>query len=370
MIKIAVVVDTWFPYIGGGQINAFEISRRIASKKIHIDVITRATEKDMTKLPKYLKVIKLGDKAKPLDSLSQILFSIRASIYLIRNHYDLIHAHAFLPGISARLAAIFRGTPTVFTVHGTALNANLNGKFKNWIEKKILTETWYKSQITVSLDFLKFKNVNKKINYIPNAVDINDFDKTSMTKSKKPQLIFVGRLHSQKNLKTLIRAMLEVTQLIPEATLTIVGKGPLKKDLKSFVNTLKLNSNVNFVGELKKKDLVKAYKQSWIFILPSLYEGQPLTLLEAWAAKLPVIVSATGDCTYLVKEASNGLLLKDPGDYKKLAQLVIKLLRSKNLERMGENGYNLVRRKFSWDISAQHTRNIYEKLTQTKNFYS
>ena len=65
---------------------------------------------------------------------------------------------------------------------------------------------------------------------------------------------------------------------------------------------LKLSTNIKLLGELKGKELINKYKSSHAFILPSIYEGQPLTLLEAWAAKLPVIVTNTGDCRYLVKK--------------------------------------------------------------------
>ena len=96
--------------------------------------------------------------------------------------------------------------------------------------------------------------------------------------------------------------------------------------------------------------------------MPSIYEGQPLTLLEAWAAKLPVIVSKTGDCQYLVKKGKNGYLINNTNDIKEISDLIIRVLKSENKEKMGQNGYNLVKQNFSWKKSARMTLKIYESL--------
>lgn len=359
MKKIAVLTDTWLPYKGGGQINAYEISKRIASSQIQIDVITRDVGNDFLKLPKNLKIIKLGHRAQqPLSIFSQISFLILSLFFLYKNKYDLIHAHAYLPGITARLIAITKGTPTVFTVHGTSINTHLNNRFKERFEKFILTEIIYSEQITVSRDFIKVKNVNKKISYIPNAVDIKEF-KIKVKKNRDPQVIFVGRLHKQKNIKTLVGAISFVVKNLPKIKLLIVGDGPQKLELKELVRDLKLTNHIIFTGELKRKELIKKYKESWLFVLPSLYEGQSLSLLEALTAKLPVITTKTGDSPYLVKNGINGFLLGKPKDPEELATLVEKALNR-------ENGYNFEKlHNFSWDKSAKETLKVYEKYLKT-----
>ena len=68
---------------------------------------------------------------------------------------------------------LFKGIPTVFTVHGTSINTRLNNPISRWLEKFILTKIRYTAQITVSRDFIEIKNINKKIFYIPNGVDVS-----------------------------------------------------------------------------------------------------------------------------------------------------------------------------------------------------
>src|SRR3990167_4555672 len=353
-MRVAVIIDTWFPFIGGGQINAWEISKRIAKGDITIDIITRNNGHDNLKLSKNLKVFKLGPKATADDMISKIAYLVRSFLFVYKKNYDLVHAHAFLPGITARLLMIFKGIPAILTVHGTSITTNLNNFLLRRIEKFILTEICYSAQITVSQDFLEIENINKKVYYIPNGVNIPDFNRVKVQKFKRLTLLFVGRLHPQKNLETLIQAVAILTKDSPDIQLLIVGNGKQKALLKKLIQTLHLKNHVKLLGQKSGLDLIRLYKSSNIFILPSIYEGQPLTLLEAWAAKLPVIVSNTGDCQYLVKDGKNGYLINNILDSIQIAKVIKKALIDKNTNKMGQNGYNLVK-KYSWEKSAQET---------------
>src|SRR3990167_3487232 len=185
-MRVAVIIDTWFPFIGGGQINAWEISKRLATKGVGIDIVTRNCGKDKLKRVRNLNVYKLGAKSAPNDSISKIFFILRSFFFIYNKDYDLIHAQAFLPGITARLLMVFRGIPAIFTVHGFSFNTNLNNIFSRWLERFILTKILYSAQITVSQDFLNLKNINEQVMYIPNAVNIGDFDAIKVPKFKDP----------------------------------------------------------------------------------------------------------------------------------------------------------------------------------------
>lgn len=367
MIKVAILIDTWFPLVGGGQINAYEIAKRLAKQNIAIDIITRDNGNSQLKLPANLKIVKLGKYSQPYSLLAKIIFLFRSYFYIYRKNYTIVHAHAFLPGLTAKALRITKKVSIVFTVHGTFSGTSLNNFFQRFVEKMILTKIVYDSQVTVSRDFLKLENRNKNIIYIPNGVDLNLFNKVSAKKLQSPTLLFVGRLHPQKNLASLINAIYITKNQIPNIKLIIVGDGPQKEFLKKTISKFKLSKSVKLVGELAKIDLIRAYKSAHAFILPSIYEGQPLTLLEAWAAKLPVITSKTGDCQYLVKNGLNGYLISDSSDPEKISEAIIKTMQSKRLNKMGENGYNLVAGNFSWDKSAAQTLKLYESLIKAKN---
>ena len=361
-MKVAVIIDTWFPAVGGGQINAWKISKRIAKKGIEIDIITRNCGKDNLKYPRNLKIVKLGPLAKPSDQFSKLIYLTRALSYVNSKNYDLVHAHAFLPGIVARLLMTTKGAPAILTVHGTSINTKLNNFCIRWLEKFILFQILYSAQITVSRDFLLISNVNKNIYYIPNGVDISAFDKVKVRKFKDPTLIFVGRLHPQKNLAALLQCINTLKQEFPKIQLLIIGNGKEKNKLRRLILNLSLSKNVKLLGEIKGSQLIKLYKSSHIFILPSIYEGQPLTLLEAWAARLPVVASNTGDCSYLVKNGINGYIIDNQYDPKDIAQMIKKALSNKNLAKLGQNGYNFVKKNFSWDKPAELTMEVYKNV--------
>lgn len=366
MTKVAVIIDTWFPFVGGAQINVWKIAQILAKKGFELTIISRNTGEHNLPAVKNINIVKLGSFSRPDNQIARAFFALRAFIYLLNKDYDLIHAHAFSPGITARLIMVFKGKPAVFTVHGTALGTKLNGKISNALESFILTKVLYTKEVSVSRDFVNLPNINKNIAVIGNGVDIQTFNKAKITKRKFPTIITVGRLHSQKNQASLINAMKDVVTAYPNVVLMIVGDGPQKNVLKALVHKLKLSKNITFITNCSGEELIKLYKSSHLFVLPSIYEGQPISLLEAWAAKLPVLVSDTGECKFLVEKGKNGYLINSPGNPQEISAKIIKILSQHNLEKLGQNGYNLVKNKYNWEQAALKTADLYEKIL-TKN---
>ncbi len=361
-MRIAVIIDTWFPFVGGGQINAWEISKRVAQYGDEVEIITRNCGKDNLQKHKNLKVTKLGKLSKADDDLSRLKYLLQALVYITRNDFDLVVAHAFLPGLVARLLMVIKKKPAILVVHGTSIGTNLLKGFKGWLEKFISTQIAYSAQITVSRDFLKLKNVNKSIAYIPNGVNPRFLKLSGPAKRSKNELLFVGRLHPQKNLGNLVEAINLLALEKFQVKLTIVGDGQQKHEIFDLVKKYNLEGMINLEGEKTPPELVNYYNRSTAFILPSVYEGQPLTLLEAWASKTPVIVSKTGDNPYLVKEGINGYFIDNQSSPKSIARAIKKALGNKNLNKLGQNGYNLVKDKYTWDKSVELTKMLYENL--------
>lgn len=366
-MKIAILIDTWFPQIGGGQINAWEISKRIAGKNLNIDIITRNCGRDNLTYPKNLKLVKLGKRQSPNSIISKLKFVVDSFFYLNKKDYGLIHAHAFLPGITAKILMIFKKTPAIYTVHGTSIGTGLNSALVEAIENILLTQIKYDKEISVSRDFLKLKNTNKNVIYIPNGVDTNKIENVKVSsKNVFPALLFVGRLHKQKNLKSLFEAIPALIKNWPNLKLYIVGKGEQKTELQNLLKTLNLQRHIVFLGEKKGTELYELYKASDLFILPSIYEGQPIVLFEAWAAKLTPVVSATGDIPYLIKEGKNGFMIKGSTNPEQITKSIKKALQS-NLSQISANGYNFVKKNYSWEKSANKTKEIYETFKKTGN---
>jgi glycosyltransferase involved in cell wall biosynthesis len=361
-MRVAVLIDTWFPFVGGGQINAWEVSKRLALKGTEVEIITRNSGKDNHKNLNKLKIIKLGKFSKTGDNLARLEYLWHAFFYINQSNFDLTIAHAFLPGLVAKMFMLFKKKPALFVVHGTSIGTNLNYGVKSLIEKFILTRIKYSAQITVSRDFLKIKNINKNVVYIPNGVDPIFFKPQINAKRLKNTLLFVGRLHPQKNLINLIKAITIVKNNKHNIKLTIAGEGSQKKELQKLIKKEKLERNAVFAGIVKGKDLVNLYYKSELFVLPSIYEGQPLSILEALATKTPVVASKTGDIPFMVQDGVNGYLIADPQNPQNIANKIERALNNRKLNKMGELGYQLTKENLSWELTAKETLNVYENI--------
>lgn len=361
-MKIAVLIDAWFPHLGGGQVHAWKLAQYLASKhNVQIDIITRAHPGTTTISGNNLiKIIKFGPSLPFENIFGRILYLFQTFFYLLPRKYDLIHAHAFSPGLPAKLISIIKKTPVVMTIHGTSIEGfkgeklSLKEKMFLKLEKWLLFGIKYTAEISVSSDVLKIPNINKKIFVIPTGVDITQFQNKNIKKDKKFKIIFVGRLVRQKGLKYLIEAMKIVHNKYPDIKLVIVGKGTEKEKLQK-------NSPRYIVFKtLNEKDLIREMLSSRLFILPSLYEGSPIVLFEAWGAKLPIIATRVGGVPDFVKEGVNGYLVA-PKDPQALASAIITAKNNKNLPKMGGNGFKIAEIQ-TWDKMSEEVYKVFEKV--------
>lgn len=281
-------------------------------------------------------------------------WSIAVVPQIILQHYfigkfDLIHAHSVPAMIAGKILSILTGIPIVATIHGTTFTASISVsnqiiRIRSFFEKKLLTSVRYDAEITVSTNFLRCLNINKDVVYIPNGVDLSafSFHKGSISHPRAQSVLFIGRKNDPvKGYAVLEEAMRLVKRHIPSAHLVVAD------------------------GSIPSNQIPTLYHSSNLFVLPSLSEGFPLTILEAWAAKLPIIATAVGEVPSLIKEGVNGYLV-EPGNAKKLADKIVLALRNRRLAHLGRNGYNLAR-TFSWDAAAIKTFVVYRRVLAGRN---
>lgn len=159
------------------------------------------------------------------------------------------------------------------------------------------------------------------------------------------RLLYVGRLSGEKGVAILIDAMHILTKRNGiGAKLTIIGAGEEEDSLRAKVRQLALGNCVNFMGHIPYgEDVLRLFKESEIFVLPSLTEGFPKTLLEAMANCTPIIATSVGGIPELVKNGFSGILAP-PGDASGLANAIRRLHSNKELRvRLAENGRMIVR---------------------------
>jgi poly(glycerol-phosphate) alpha-glucosyltransferase len=203
---------------------------------------------------------------------------------------------------------------------------------------------------------------------IPNGIDLPDITKDldppwGAKFAEKKILLFLGRIHPKKGLPALLAAWHQLRQAGysgAEWTLAIAGwdQDGHEDTLKQFVDVNSLQDSVIFLGPLFGEFKQAALNHADAFILPSYSEGLPMTVLEAWANKLPVLM--TPQCNLPEGFASGAAL----NIQTKTEEIMVGLeslfsMSDTTREKMGESGFELVQSKFTWEKVAEQFYAVY-----------
>lgn len=183
----------------------------------------------------------------------------------------------------------------------------------------------------------------------------------------KKILLYIGRIHPKKGIKELILGISMVKKsnpsLLKSWKIHIAGwdqNGHIN-ELKHLVEVNNLMDDVKFVGSLYGEAKEKALSQANAFILPSFSEGLPMSVLEAWAYKLPVIMTDYCNLPEGFNSDAAFRISPFPESIFSTLQDVFSADNAK-LEEIGDNGYNLVKQNFTWDSVADQTIELYKYL--------
>ncbi|SKA88204.1 Glycosyltransferase involved in cell wall bisynthesis [Clostridium sp. USBA 49] len=223
---------------------------------------------------------------------------------------DIIHAHSVLwAGYTAmKLSKKFK-VPYIITEHSSSFAKNL---IKSW-QIPYINEAFDNAEkiIAVSSPFAKLLSSyskNSKIDVIPNMVDTEYFYFKEKKKKEKFIFLFTAFLTPKKGADVLIKSFAVAFKGNKDVILRIGGDGEQKQELIELVNKLGINSQVEFLGMLKREEVRKNLWEANIFVLPSYYETFGVVLIEALATGTPVISTKCGGPEDIVKEGLGKLV--------------------------------------------------------------
>jgi glycosyltransferase involved in cell wall biosynthesis len=281
---------------------------------------------------------------------------------------DLVHVHGFKENLVAGTAARLRGIPVVRTHHGRGMVGA--AKRHTYIERfnaAFLTD----GLIAVSKDLAEFLRDSglslRNLHVIKNGIALPAEDRrvTLPSDAAPPAersftIGTVGRLVTVKNHKCLLEAFKRVHDEIDAARLVIVGDGPLTAQLESQAAQLGISSQVQFAGF--QRDVADYLRRMDVFVLSSLHEGVPISLLEAMSMRIPVVCTRVGGIPEVITDNHNGLLV-DSGDAESLSAAVKKIAADRSFaERLANNARSTVMGELSFDSCLASTISLYRAM--------
>jgi glycosyltransferase involved in cell wall biosynthesis len=285
-----------------------------------------------------------------------VLKSLEAARFLKNVKIDCIHAHTLSPAASrARACSLLLGIPYTLTIHGSDLLLFPPADAQQLIADAavVITPTEYNRSRIVSLAGGRSDNIR----VIPSPVD-TDFFQPRPGKGRRAgatRLITVGRLHPVKGHDRIIQTAQLLGRRKVDFTLTIVGGGEMDLPLRRNVADLGLDDRISFAGVLLGEDLRDRLAASDIFVMASESEGLPVSMLEAMAMKLAVVVPAITGIPEVIRHGENGLLYA-PGDMIDLAQKLDSVISDVSLRRrLGDNARETALLRFSRDMVYDET---------------
>jgi glycosyltransferase involved in cell wall biosynthesis len=280
---------------------------------------------------------------------------------------DVLHTHGYKADIYGYVAGRKMGAPMVATCHNwTESSAAL--KLYAWADRRMLCR--FAKVVAVSAELagrLRESHISR-VASIRNGIVVDSFAGAEATLRKSlpdPGRMVIGmaaRLVRAKGISTVLEVVREVLAAFPKTLFVFVGDGPDRAAFESQSTKLGIGASVVFTGT--RADMPGVYKSFDIFLLPSVNEGLPMSLLEAMAAGVPVIATAVGGIPEVVRGGQTGLLVK-PADAGELSAAIVRLLSDSGLRtRLGLEGQQLVRRLYSAERMTQDYFAVYREVKE------
>lgn len=365
-MKILHVVKKYPNALGGDAVVVANLQKQQQTDGHEVAIVTS----NCAEIPQQPHLYKVGLKDTPakLDIitikrlLSLLMLPIHMFAVLKKEQPDVIHTHSVDMAFFASFAARLFRVPVVHTFHiVTFYDQNqsvLRRKTEMWLAKKTRMR-FATAPNNYDVQKLRAAGLPQAL-LLPNGVDVA-FWAISSPKEQTNTFTFlaIGRLEPQKGYEYLI----EAAHLLLGATtkrfrVIIVGEGSQKTKLNELASSLHVSNKITFEGRKSAKQVRALLTKADAVVLPSLYETTPITLLEAWAAKVPVIATPVGILRDLPKDFK-AAYIAPPKDAKALME-AMRLCMTDAEERLARaiNGYQEAQ-QYTWPRIAQTAETIY-----------
>ena len=308
--------------------------------------------------------------------------------YALSEGFQILHSHGYKGNILfGFLPKNIRCLPLVATLHGWTTTSGLS-KMSVYEKLDRLSLRFMDAVVLVSAGMKNFPIFQKKRKRLNLFVISNGLaplqDGSSITSSRTehkdgngngimevdaeirefcrrgPTIGCIGRLSREKGQRYLIEALHLLKNEIPEIQLVIIGEGNERMALEQLLHRLDLSERVMMPGYRKNARVYLPFFD--IFVLPSLTEGLPITLLEAMQEGVPILASGVGGLPYVIEDGKTGILV-NPGDTNALSKGLKELYRGKKMaEQLSCRARRLVNTHYTSAVMAQQYNEVYQAV--------
>jgi glycosyltransferase involved in cell wall biosynthesis len=380
-LRIIHITFNFPPEIGGVGQYVYNLSDYVKKRGIEVVVITLPTTASLRQLkPKPFPVFAVKVLRLPFsDPIPLNLFGLLRTLVKTQK-FNVLHLHGHLSFLSffGALFSKLLNIPYVVTHHGEGLQSSLVSRINGHLRRSLIAKYVLghsKMVISVTQNEVaaltgKYGISKDKITVIPNGVNIDQFNSSPPIFNEifpsewrhKKVVLSGGVLARWKGFEYLIRAMNLVVNEYGDARVIITGDGPDRLRLQGVVNSLGIGNFVKFTGRIETDLIPSFYSLSYMYVLPSLYDVCPTTVLEAMASKKPVVVTSNGGQRELVVDNVNGIVVP-PANVESLCKAILTLLSFQELAlKMGIEGKKIAEEKFQWSTLGDKILKEYRNL--------
>lgn len=352
----------------GGETYERELLTRLGALGVTLDIILARHKRVAEAMPNWvIHRLRMGRGLRwPVAAL--VLPPAIKRVY-DQTRFDLLRVHSLrYIGPAALLARRRYGLDVPLVAHHHHLDLNwlnpwIEACIMRGVERVITVSEFSRRQAVATLGVPEAKiavvydGVDRK--FVPGPKPRRLLDRFEL--HGKPVLLFLGGLKGRKNLFFLLDVWRRVVAERPEVQLVVAGAGSQLPALRGYARRIAPAGGVHFAGYVPEGEKVEYYDLADVFVSPAELEGFGLTVAEAMACELPVVVSNRGSLPEVVVAGEGGFLC-DPADARSFAGAILELLADERLrQKFGVANRARVERLFRWERAAEQVKRIYEE---------
>jgi len=366
--------------LGGAQKQLLSLIRNLDKEKFNIFLFTHRHGLLMEEAEAIsgLKIKKSYFLESPINPLMDFPALLEITNYIEENNIDIVHTHSSKAGILGRLAARLSGVKIIIhSVHGWSFN-DFQHRFKrslfialekfcaNFTDRLIVvSESDREKGLKNKIGREKmYSLVRYGINYDDFSIKYEDIKQEFGISDNELVVGTISCFKPQKAVTDLIKAAALVVKDFANVKFVIVGDGVLRRKIEEDIKRLQLKGKVILAGW--RQDANRILSALDVFVLTSLWEGLPISVLEAVASSCPVVATDTGGVSEIIIDQDSGFLVS-VRDMPAMAQRITSLLKDKDLRQaMGNKARSLLGNNYTTQNLVDKTQKLYEGLIKDK----